>query len=205
MGSGLSPIWISESCLLEHVCGLLPSNKRNKVYFPCFYTWLFSAECAVQFAENTNRDEDCRMCMIYNRTLLPVRHAPLNTAVATTTQCFLPHNLRSILKPVLILNRKLVETFPGSHIRAPATIMKQVDRPSSPPQSSRLLNKSTFHYTTRSFGVKLLYRDSWMYYQRSPLLITLCRPPLWASGQSSWLQIQGFLGSILGVTRFSEK
>jgi hypothetical protein len=30
------------------------------------------------------------------------------------------------------------------------------------------------------------------------------RPPLWASGQSSWLKIQRS-GSITGATRFSEK
>jgi hypothetical protein len=101
MDSGLSPIWISESCLLEYVCGLLPSNKRSIKYCPCFYTWLFWAECAVDFAENTNRQEDFRMCMIYNRALLTVHHASYHIADATTTRYFLPNILHSILKPVL--------------------------------------------------------------------------------------------------------
>jgi hypothetical protein len=31
------------------------------------------------------------------------------------------------------------------------------------------------------------------------------RPPLWSSGQSSWVQIQRGPGSIPGATRFSEE
>jgi hypothetical protein len=56
-------------------------SKRQ--YSPCFYTWPFPAECAVELVESTNSDKDCRECKVITGALVTARHSVSHTEAAT--------------------------------------------------------------------------------------------------------------------------
>jgi hypothetical protein len=66
------------------------------MYCPCCSTWQFSTECAVDLFAPTKGDNECRMCMGYNRALLTVHRSlpPSFNAAATTAQQLVTIHLR---------------------------------------------------------------------------------------------------------------
>jgi hypothetical protein len=73
-----------------------------KNYRPCYYTWSFSTQCAVDLVKSTNWDKDCGVCMGCNRDLLlPHRTATTALLILATFLLMRKPETRLKSKPVL--------------------------------------------------------------------------------------------------------